>query len=332
MHGLVRRKKKQRVSPDNRLISESEEITLATKRDLVKKASFFQAVILADGKKQHPPARDWNKDLEKIATSTKLKDRKIDDRIFDPVEVGGQYLLGIHKPLKTDFMSTIDENASSVTDFLETDDAAASRFAQSSAVLFTKHNHIFAIALGHQHGPRHASVQAFLTKYFPLDPGAHWVIEPFMDKAQLQKLQKAKGLIEFSTNFTTQRDLFVEDEAGEGVVTFAERLANAVGADVEVKIQVTLPAGHRGAASRKGLLSVFRKDLRKTTGSDSNAKVRAVIEEGVEEELNLVAHKLAEEFELPELGSERRQFSNLLAGLQSVSAEMDDRVRQIIEG
>lgn len=305
---------------------------MASKRDLVKKASFFQAVILLDGKKQHPPARDWNKDLKEIATSTKLKDRKLEDRIFDPVEVGGQYLLGIHKPLKTDFMSTIDEDASSVTDFLETDDSPASRFAQSSAVLFTRHNHIFAIALGHQHGPRQASVQAFLTKYFPPGPGAHWVIEPFMDKAQLQKLQKAKGLIEFSTNFTTQRDLFVEDEAEEGVVSFAERLANAVGADVEVKVQVSLPAGHRGVASRKGLLSVFRRDMRRTTASGSNAKARAVIEEGVEEELSLVAHKLAEEFELPELGSERRQFSNLLAGLQSVSAEMDDRVRQIIEG
>lgn len=304
---------------------------MARKQDRTRHVTFYRAVILKDGAKIFPTEPDWEDSLKRIAKRP-LSERKVEGLIFDPVEVHGQHLLGIHKPMNTQFMSSIDEEAATVTDLLESNDGSRRRFAQSSAVLFTGLGHVFALALGHQHAPRHTAVETFLTHYFPLPAGEHWTIEPFLDRAKILKLKAAGGVVEFSTKFTTKRDLFTLDDPKDGIVTYAERVAAAVGSDLEVKIQITLPKEYRGQESRRRMKDVVMRDLTRTTGEGSRARAVAMVSEGVEEELSLVAHKLAAEFELPELGSEQRQFSNLMAGLQSVSTELQDRVKELLEG
>lgn len=303
---------------------------MSTEKTITKTASFFQAVVLKDGIKIHPPTRDWSSEFLRIATETNLKDRLIDGLYFDPVEVDGSYLLGIHKPLKTNFLSAIDSTTNSISDVLPDD--LKDQYAHSSAVMFTGHNHIFALALGHTHAPRHTSVQKFLDTYYPRSEGEHWVIEPFMDHAQIKQFQDAKGAIDFSTKFTTKRDLLDDAITENSLTKFGDQIANAIGSDVEIKISVVLPQGYRSANSMKNLHLFAKRDLRVTTGAGSNAKARTLISEGVEEELHLVAHKLAAEFDLPKIESERQQFSQLLEGLQSVRNEMDDRVKQLIVG
>lgn len=303
---------------------------LSTQKTVTKTASFFQAVVLKDGIKIHPETRDWGTEFAEIIAETTLEDRLIDGLYFDPVEVDGNYLLGIHKPLKTNFLSTIDPKANSISDVLPDD--LKDRYAHSSAVMFTGYNHIFALALGHTHAPRHTSVEKFLNTYYPRTEGEHWVIEPFMDRAQLKQFREAKGAIDFSTKFTTKRDLLNEELPENSLTQFGDQIAAAIGSDVEIKISVALPPGYRNANSMKNLQLFTKRDLRITTGAGSNAKARTLISEGVEEELHLVAHKLAADFDLPQIDSERQQFSQLLQGLQSVRSEMDDRVKQLIVG
>lgn len=297
-------------------------------KTVTKQASFFQAVILKDGVKKHPPARNWKQELKRILDSTKLSEREVDGLYFDPIEVNGDFLLGIHKPLKTNFLSNIDPDANSIKDVLPDD--LKDQYAHSSAVMFTKHNHVFALALGHTNAPRHTSVEKFLNTYYPRGDGEHWAIEPFMDRAKLKQFQDAKGAIDFSTKFMTQRDLLEEDMEEESLTRIGDQIATAIGSDVEIKITISLPPGYRSRVSMKSLQRFAKRDLRTTAAKGTNARARAIVSEGVEEELHLVAHKLAAEFDLPQIASERQQFSQLLKGLQSVRSEMDDRVEQLI--
>lgn len=285
---------------------------------------------MKDGVKIHPPTRDWNGELEELKLKTNLKDRLIEGLYFDPVRVSNGFLLGVHKPLKTNFLSTIDAETDSISDVLA--DELGDSYAHSSAVMFTGHNHIFALALGHTNAPRHTCIEKFLSTYYPRPQGEHWVIEPFMDKAKIKQFQGAKGAIDFSTKFTTKRDLLDDDLAENSLTHIGDQIAEAIGSDVEIKISISLPEGYRNAMSMKSLQQFMKRDLRVTTAAGTNAKARTLISEGVEEELHLVAHKLAAEFDLPQISSERQQFSQLLEGLHSVREEMNNRVKDLTEG
>lgn len=304
----------------------------------VKKASFHRAYILQDGARRDPGEQPWLELLTSIAEKS-IVDRTVDELIFEPTSLERGALLGMHRPINPDFMSRISSTDGKIADFLSTavdsgeDGAAPERFANSTAVCFLPVGNVFAVSLGNTNAPRANNVASFLKEFLPPEsPTAFWKTEPVVDDDEIRKLKEAKGLIEFSSRFSTARNLFSIDDSDSGIHAYAERMAAYIGGDIELSIEVKLAPSARSSTTKTKFLNLFKKDLPKLTGKNSGAKAKALMSEGVEEHLALVEHNLAEEFEISRLASESHQFSELLHALGDVSGEMETKVRQILEG
>jgi hypothetical protein len=306
----------------------------------IKHAGFHRAYILQDGSRRDPGEQDWGDLLTRVATLS-FEERTVNDVIFDPGSTStAGTLLGMHKPINPDFMSTISGKAGKVADLLKTtpsdedgDTGASDRFANSTAVCFLPAGNVFAVALGNTMSPRASQLAHFLDKFLPPEAeGAFWKTEPVVDDDEIRKLREAKGLVEFSSKFNTARNLFNVDDQGTGVVSFAERIAQRIGGDIEITVEVKLKPAARNRSAKQKMLDLLMSDLPTLAAKGSNAKAKALMSEGIEEELSLVEHNLAADFEIDRLSSESHQFSELLQALGDVSAEMETRVKAILEG
>lgn len=247
------------------------------------------------------------------------------------MEQDGRYLLGMHRPVDGSFRTEINEDASSITDVMS-NDASARELADSSAILFSNTHHVFFFASGGRNAPPASAVLPFLSQYFPGRDDERWKVDPYFDKGQTERLKEAKGLVKFATRFSTQRDLFTPVDGGTGPAAFADRIADAVGQDVEVEISIKLPKQSRGSRAAAKLLGLVRNDLSRTVPEGSNATAEAIIDDELTEELWLVAHKMAAKFDLHLEDAERRVFTDLLRGLTSVSSELSAKVKAIEQG
>ena len=299
-----------------------------------KKSAFVhEAQLHGANKYTRPGTRDWNEMLKSIRQGKKLEDRRVDGLYFEPVEIKGRWLLGIHKPLDNSFMTRIEHGAASVSDLMTDDDDKQGMWAHSSAVFFSNTHHVFAIVRGDAHAPGTKAVKTFLDRFFtPENPNLHWKIAPYMDDGQLSRLKKAEGLVKFSTSFSTQRDLFDVADGTNGITGYLDELADKVGQDLEISIELRLPKHSHNKRAQRRFLRVAKEDLRRTATPESKAKAKAVINDELIEELSLVSHRLATEFELPVLGSEKKQFSDLLNGLDQVRDKLNSRIQSIEAG
>jgi hypothetical protein len=312
---------------------------MSTEKKL-KHAGFHRAYILQDGARRDPGEQDWADLLQRVTALT-LEERTVNEVIYEPAPLPNLgTLLGMHKPINPDFMSTINSKAGKIADLMkatgeggEKADEPSDRFANSTAVCFLPIGNVFAVALGNTMAPRAGQLAHFLDEFLrPEAKGAYWKTEPLVDDDEIRKLRQAKGLVEFSSKFNTARHLFNVEDESSGVVSFAERIAQRVGGDVEITIEVKLKPAARNTSVKQKMLDLLVSDLPVLAGKGSNAKAKALMSEGIEEELSLVEHNLAADFEIDRLGSESHQFSELLQALGDVSAEMETKVKSILEG
>ncbi len=295
-----------------------------------KRAYFHRAYVLRDGKRQDPVERDWSDFLKRVGTVSFDK-RTVNDHIFEPSQLTSGALLGIHKPINTDFMSQINSKVQSVEDMMKSSDEPEG-FAYSTAIHFLGIYNVFALSRGDSHSPNANIVASFLDEFAPPGQGAFWKTEPVIDGDQLSKFRSATGVVSFSSKFSTARNLFTDDAPQTGISSLVDRVADYIGGDIEISINVKLPPESRSKSVKTKLLDLILKDLPRVAGKDSGATSKAVLADGMEEELSLVAHRLAEDFEITKLPQESHQFSELLKSLYDVSDAMQTRVKAIIEG
>ncbi|WP_147106551.1 hypothetical protein [Nesterenkonia populi] len=296
-----------------------------------KVAHVYEAKLLSKGSSRRLKSRDWNRTLREFKEEYPLKERKLNGVLYDPIEVNGTYLLGVHKPVDGSFMTQLDESSASVKDLMMDDEEEGNAY-YSSAVLFSETKHIFMIASGGTSAPQANALEPFLQHFFPGAESEYWKVGPYMDRPQIDRLREAKGLVSFSSRFSTHRDLFSLDEPSEGPAGYADRIADAVGQDVEIEIKIKLPKEARGQQTMRKFLNLVTGDLKRTITEKSKTRAEAVIDEELTEELSLVAHKMATKFELNAVGPERRLYSDLLNGLVEISPEINQRIRELEQG
>lgn len=275
-----------------------------------------------------PGPVDWDDLLRKLKSDYTLKQRTVDGIIFDPIEVSGVMLLGIHKPLSADFMSAIDDESQDIGDFQSNDTNSKIRFAFSSVVLFAESDHVFAMTRGSRESPHHTALVKFFNAFMETPAKERWVVEPFMAPDQLDDLAMATGLKSFRTSFTTNRLLDEYKDGTGGPMTFAQEMSDAAGVELKLDLRVSIPRGSFSRRAARGLLDLFRRDQAELTRKGSRAKAQAILPGGLVEELYLVRHQMAFSFELPVLRDEQRNFTKLAEGLLNVRSELDNQVKQ----
>ena len=300
----------------------------------VKKVNFFRASLLVDGRKRNLDGFDW-KPIVDAAMNAPSEQRVFDDVICEAANSEGNLLLGLHAPLNTDFLTTLDTSTGSIIDLMATksDDVsgAPNRLFNSSAVLFFPVGATFALVSANTSAPRQAKVVSLLDRFAPQGQGKHWKCDPLYDRSKIAELRKARGLIEFSKQVETQRDLF-SDTHSQGLASVLDEIAEKVGGDVEVNLSIKLTQSANDLSTQQRFLRSVTEGLTRLVTRGSRAKARAIFPDGFEEELDLVEHRLYEEFDLDTSASERAQFSELQRLLVTVRAEMETRVRANLNG
>jgi len=298
-----------------------------------KAVGFFQITVLSQAQR-HPVAIDWNAELRRVA-ALPMTERQHDSTVYEPnVEDGKLPLLGVHALLKTAFMSNIDSETATISDLMEDAASQNKRLANSTAIAFLPIGGVVAVATGSNSSPKPpAAVKTFLDAHIPLRAGDHWDVQPLMDTAKIQQFRdQASGAQAFETRLTTVRDVF-SPESSDGIVRFADDLADRVGGDLIVEISVRLAPEASNRTVRQQFRDLVLGDLpRVASNPKSRTKVTAILEGGVQEELNLVAARLAATIQVDDSVTETMRFSALMDHLRDVSGEMEDRVKLLIEG
>lgn len=304
-----------------------------------KQIEFFRLYLLDNGRRKDLASVDWRAQLGGIR-SLSWEARTVDGVVYDPQIEDDHVMLGVHRPIKQDFMSKLDPDTESVSDLLSDKEASdelqtqtrIENFANSTAVLFMPGGSVVAIARGTTSSPRSTSVVNFLNALVPQHEHVHWKIEPLIAPDDVAALtSRAQGAVEFSTTVSTSRNLFMPDDAA-GFVTYADTIADQLGANVEVKIQVTLLPESRSLLSQQRFLTKVRQSMPRVYNKANKTRARVVLPGGAEEELELVAHRLAATVDVDERVSESRRFSGLMDHLRVVSGEMESTVKALVDG
>lgn len=294
--------------------------------------TFYRALMLEKGSKRQAETLDWPAVLSTVAKMT-LAELTNDDIIYDVLPERELPIVGVHRVLNTDFMTSIDYATKTITDLMEDaeTDERAKRFAHTTAMAFLPEGNVVAIASTSTNSPRAPKVLTdFLTHALPQPAGAHWMADPLLEPNKVAQLKQAKGVERFEARIDSVKEIFDVD-GDYGIASYADELAERLGGDVIIDLSIRLaPHSKASVPARRFLETVVstltRVDHRK------KATAKAVLPDGATEELNLVASRFAATMPVMVDTSERMRYSALLDGLESVSVEMKTRVSELLRG
>lgn len=291
-----------------------------------KTVRFFQLAMLIDGGLNYPGTFDWTPILEDLRTR-RGTDRKVNDVWFtadDNVQT-----FGIHNPIGSDFMSSISEEDGTIEDHLADD--GGEKLAYSTAVIPFPGTRFFATVYGAAHSPKQGRIADLATAIRPLAAGAFWKVKPIVDKRKIEKLRSAKGVLRFSSSFSTQRDLYDPEESDMGPALMGDAMAASLGGDLELSLDLNLtPYSRQRQTALRRLKDSIIKDLRYLAGSKSNAEATIISPEGQEEVISLVEKDLSMDFEL-DLEDRPPRFSELRKLLEDNRAKLEETRKQTID-
>lgn len=291
-----------------------------------KTVRFFQLAMLINGDLNYPNTFDWTPVLDDLR-ARRGRDRKIEDVWFtadDNVQT-----FGIHNPIGSDFMSSISEEDGTIEDHLA--EEGGEKLAYSTAIIPFHGTRFFATVYGAAHSPKQGRVADLAAAVRPLADGAYWKVKPIVDNRKIEQLRAAKGVLRFSSTFSTQRDLYDPNESETGPAMMGDAMAKSLGGDLELSLDLNLtPYSRQRLPVLKRFKDSIVKELRYLAGSKSNAEATIITPEGQEEVISLVEKDLAMDFEL-DLEGRPPRFSELRKLLEDNRAKLDEARRQTID-
>lgn len=281
-----------------------------------KVAKVFEASLRTKGQLRPVATPDWASLLADVKALS-FEERTLDGIVYDPVETASGWALTMHKPISRRYKSVLNADVGDIEDWLE-DDRSGHRFAYSSAVAFLEQAATFALCKGEHQAPGHPDVETFLRHFLePVEKGAHWSVAPVLAPGQTPEFSEVARVRSLDLAMTTRGDLFTHSSRGRGTALDAllSALADEVGADMQVRLHLSLEKGQRSSQAEAKLHGVVAKSLKWISSSGTRAVVETQDRSGVREALNLVSHNLAVEIELPPETTERQSFRDIIHGL-----------------
>jgi hypothetical protein len=292
-----------------------------------KTVHFFRMHVLDNGSRRFVNDFDWLSVLEAARAAAPQDRRASGDVLFDPNADEDHLIIGFHSPLSTDFVSVLDSATDRVVDYMKTEGAA--KLFRSTAVVCLPEA-CFGVCRTSNAAPGASHVTDFLQKFAPQGQGIVWQHGPLFDRSKLARLRQAKGIVEFSAQVDTQTDLFTGEALG--VASILPILATQVGGELEVTIGLKLKDAYRNDKTQGKFLESVLAGVDRLAGKGSRARAKAIFPDGLEQELELVEHRLCTTFDLDTSTSEAAQFTQLLAELRIVRGDMETAVRANLSG
>lgn len=295
-----------------------------------KTVAFWRIHLSAQGRANHAHV-DWIEALGRIAALPQ-SERRHEEIVYDVNVSGHAYpIVAVHEALDHSFMSRIEDER--VSDVVDEMDAETSKLANSTAIAFLGVGNVVAVVRGNGKAPQPPRViETFLKAHLPQRQGVHWVVAPLFAPNQIAKLRDANGVVEFETRLETVKDLFSPVES-DGILRYADELAQRVGADIVIEMKVRLASGSRGREATGKMHGMVMGDIPRVAADQrSRTKARALFGDGIEEQLSLVTHRMTTTIELNANDVSGIRFSGLVQKLVDVSAQQENDIRTIIGG
>lgn len=294
-----------------------------------KTARVFEGSLLVRGQLRPARTPDWA-DLLASVKKLPFEKRTLDGVLFEPIKTSAGWALSMHKPISRSYKSVVSPEGGEVVDWMA-DEINGPRFAYSTAVVFLNHGAAFALCKGEHQAPGHPDMEKFLKHFLePAEPGAHWSVAPVVAPAQTSQFKATSRVRSLDLAMTTRSDLFTHNKRGEGTALDAllSALADEVGADMQVRLQLSIEKPQRSTKSEQRLHDIVSNSMSWIEASGTRAVVETEDRGGVREALNLVIHELAVDIALPPESTERQSFRDIIHGLIDQLDHLNARVAE----
>lgn len=304
-----------------------------------KTVSFYRLSVRRQGRRRSRPEPmepiDW---VAKFARLERVewKHKSSKGFVFDPRVMDGVAVLGMHKPLNTQFMSRIDMANGTIEDLLdEAGQDAPTRFAHSTGVAFCviRGQAFVAMALGSGiHCPKQKTLELFLNEFVPPNGSYAWKVEPVMAPDDRDLLHSARGLTSFSATFVTADLLFGMPDPS-GPVGLIKNVARSLGAEVEARLDLRLAPGHKTDEAAQFKMKRGVQDGLAFLDSSGSRRPRALatLSDGSEMLIDLAAHEFSTTITIDAEELVGAHFSTLLEKVRDTVVASEDELVRILD-
>lgn len=307
---------------------------------ITKKIHFYRVFLFNKRMPHVYPEWSWAEKFSSL-DGTPLSERTKLGVIYEPEVLESISVLGMHKPLKPDFMSYLPEHADltqSVFDIFAEEDSnepegspageaespdsektrtpadELTRFAHSSVACFLD-NGVVGLCTSSNSAPQTRALVNFLNDFFP-EANMEWRCEPYIVEGDLRKFQnESTGVRKANFKFVTSRDLLTPEERRSDSTSFTEsfdHIADGLGGDFQVEVSISILPGSNSRQTRQRLRDSIRSSLDRLVAAGSKLKVTADRGSGLtEEELDILQHKLSHSIEIQTASLESKRFDIL---------------------
>lgn len=286
----------------------------------IKKAQVFRAFSVLKGQVSPVTPPDWDSFLEEFMALS-IHERTIDGIVYEAVDRRGVVMVAMHKPLKPDFMSQLNWADGTVTDALQ-DDPSELKFAYSSVACFFEPFVSVALCKGnYQNSPGKDALEVFLKRFAKPKDGGTLRVDAISDPDKRKEFLEQPGANQFKVRFDAVESLLPPET---GMFPWFEKIRRAIGADLEFYVEMRIPRRARKVTNENKFRTIIAETIETPGVKIKNASAQTVMQDGTTQLLNLVSKRLQLEVHLPPEATERQSFQDLVKGLHTAVAELQE--------
>lgn len=295
-----------------------------------KTASFYHFFLMRDGARDASVAIDWAALLQWVEKK-ELEDRIFDGVIYDCAHEKLPFMLAMHEPLDSAYLSVINRKDGNIRDAMDEAEDSGNEFAHSTAVAFMRNStNCAAISKGKSESPTHKAIERLLTEALDQGDGTSWHSEPVVEHAEVEALLKANGATRFAGTILTNADL-LNQSTSTGIYSHISGMADVAGGDLEVTIGIKLQPGSNNQTSRSKMRNMVESIAERfVPGRRASATIDDA--DGIRRAISLTTHNVSEQFEIETSARGSILFSELMVELSHVRGMLEDRIKEILEG
>lgn len=240
-------------------------------------------------------------------------------------------ILSVYEEFDSAFMRHIDDKNKRVTDYMDDyvgDDSG--RLAKSSAYAFFPNEGIVGRIGGSSTSRSVSPLERALARYWPLETGMKWNVAPVVTIDSLERFrEEVKGLSSLHAKFTTKQTLSSIPNEGGTAGGYCQKLANEIGADIDVDVKISISNDSVFSMPRKRFKLSVSDFVSFVAGQGKKMSVSGVDFADKLLELNLVEHPVTEQEEIVISKGETHQFTNLIKHLVAVCEQQEENLYRI---
>ncbi len=274
----------------------------------------------------HSDLNYWNDFLENLHNES-IENRTISDTSYDGIINYKFPVLVVYEMMHSEFIQIVNKSNGNVIDYADNADSSELLAKSSAYAFFPKFD-----LVGRVSGNGNRSIQpleSLLNERSHVN-GYRWEAVPVVTIDSIERFKtELAGLNSTSLSFDTTPFLDPEANIAGDAVDFYTRIANELGTDIHVDINLSLGKINRTEQTSSRFKSLLYHTVISSAKQEKKAQVSGVDFAGKLLELNLVQHPVVEQSEIALNPDEPMKLSNLITHLIDICDKRENDLYEI---